>query len=58
MKLAAIRVQDGQLTSTQTNVEYGDDADQVRTFGLPDGRIVLVTGEDVRFFTLPRPFAP
>ncbi|MDX6232437.1 MAG: hypothetical protein QOH68_1421, partial [Nocardioidaceae bacterium] len=23
------------------------------TLGLPDGRVVLVTGEDVRFFTLP-----
>jgi hypothetical protein len=53
VKLAAVHVHDGRLSSTLTNVEYGDDATQVRTFGLPDGRIVLVTGEDVRFFTLP-----
>ncbi len=38
---------------SRTNVEYGDDAGQVRTLGLPDGRVVLVTGEDVRFFRLP-----
>ena len=53
VKLAAVRVHDGQLTSTLTNVEYGADAAQVRTLGLPDGRVVLVTGEDVRFFALP-----
>jgi beta propeller domain-containing protein len=53
VKLAAVQVRDGHLTSTTTNVEYGDDAAQVRTFGQPDGRVVLVTGEDVRFFTLP-----
>ena len=33
--------------------EYGDDAAQVRTLGLPDGSIVLVTGEDVRLFDFP-----
>lgn len=53
VKLATVRVHDGHLSSTLTNVEYGDDAAQVRTFGLPDGRVVLVTGEDVRFFNLP-----
>lgn len=53
VKVAALTVANGQLSSTLTNVEYGDDADQVRTLGLPDGRVVLVTGEDVRFFDLP-----
>ncbi|MEO6471610.1 MAG: hypothetical protein ABIR57_06955, partial [Aeromicrobium sp.] len=51
--LAAVTIRDGRLRSTLTRVEYGDDTAQVRTFGLPDGRIVLVTGEDVRFFRLP-----
>ena len=31
-------------------VEYGDEVDQVRLIPLPDGRVVLVTGDDVEFF--------
>ena len=53
VKIAAVKVSHGTLTTKLTNVEYGDDAAQVRTFGLPDGRVILVTGEDVRFFPLP-----
>ena len=53
VKIAALKVDNGHLSSTLTNVEYGDDAAQVRTLGLPDGRVILVTGEDVRFFDLP-----
>jgi uncharacterized secreted protein with C-terminal beta-propeller domain len=53
VQIAAVKVTHGKLSSTRTNVEYGDDAAQVRTFGLPDDRVVLVTGEDVRFFDLP-----
>ena len=53
VKIAALKEDNGHLSSTLTNVEYGDDAAQVRTLGLPDGRIILVTGEDVRFFDLP-----
>jgi hypothetical protein len=53
VSVAALKVTHGRLTSTLTNVEYGDDARQVRTLGLPDGRVALVTGEDVRFFDLP-----
>ena len=53
VKIAALKVDNGHLSSTLTNVEYGDDAAQVRTLGLPGGRVVLVTGEDVRFFDLP-----
>jgi len=52
VKIAAGKVSHGTLTTKLTNVEYGDDAAQVRTFGLPDGRVILVTGEDVRFFPL------
>ena len=31
-------------------VEYGDEVDDVRLVPLPDGRVVLVTGDDVSFF--------
>lgn len=52
-QVIALKVTHGRLSSTLTNVEYGDDARQVRTLGLPGGRVVLVTGEDVRFFEMP-----
>ena len=32
--------------------EYGNDVEQIRTVPLPDGRVVLVTGDDVEFFDL------
>lgn len=41
-----------QLSNRMVKVEYGDDIDQVRTIGLPDGKVALVTGEDVRYLTL------
>jgi len=43
---------DGRLHDRLVKVEYGDDVAQVRTLGMPDGRVVLVTGEDVRFLEL------
>jgi hypothetical protein len=49
VKLVILKVTHGRLSSTVRTVEYGTDATQVRTLGLPDGRVVLVTGEDVRF---------
>jgi len=52
VSIAAITVDGSRLRSRLARVEYGDDAGQVRTIGLPDGRIVLVTGEDVAFFDL------
>lgn len=42
----------GRLDNRMLRVEYGDDVAQVRTFGLPDGKVVLVTGERVRFLDL------
>ncbi|VXC16130.1 beta-propeller domain-containing protein [Aeromicrobium sp. 9AM] len=53
VKLVVLKVTHGRLSSKVRTVEYGDDAAQVRTLGLPDGRVVLVTGEDVRFLDLP-----
>ena len=53
VKVAALTIRDGTIRSKLTRVEYGDDAAVVRTLPLEDGRIALVTGEDVRFFNLP-----
>ena len=33
-------------------MEHGRDVAEVRLVPLPDGRVVLVTGEDVSFFDL------
>lgn len=53
VKVATLTIRSGQIRSKVTRVEYGDDAGLVRTLALADGRVALVTGEDVRFFTLP-----
>ena len=50
--LSVLRIVDGELRNRMVQVEYGDDIDQVRAVPLPDGRVVLVTGEDVEFFDL------
>jgi hypothetical protein len=50
--LSVLRIVDGELRNRMVQVEYGDDVDQVRAVPLPDGRVVLVTGEDVEFFDL------
>jgi hypothetical protein len=51
--LSVLRIADGRLHNRMVQVEYGADVDQVRTVPLPDGRVLLVTGEDVEFFALP-----
>jgi hypothetical protein len=54
--VSTLAVGGGELGNTMTQVEFGSDADEVRTVPLygagPDGgaRVVLVTGEDVEFF--------
>lgn len=53
VSLAVLTAKDGRLRSTLTEVEQGADSTQMRTLALPNDRIVLVTGEDVRFFDLP-----
>jgi hypothetical protein len=40
----------GQMANRMVDVEYGDEVDQVRLVPLPDGRVVLVTGDEVSFF--------
>jgi hypothetical protein len=53
--LSVLRIVDGELRNRMVQVEYGDDVDQVRAVPMPDGRVVLVTGEDVEFFDLTPP---
>ncbi len=48
--IAVMRLEGGEFETELVRAEYGDDVDQLRTVPLPDGRVVLVTGEDVRFF--------
>lgn len=51
--LLTITVRGDRLTSRRARVEYGGDAALVRTVQLSDGRVVLVTGEDVELIDLP-----
>ena len=50
--LSIQRLVDGELQNRMVEVEYGEDVYDVRTIQLPDGRIVLITGEDVEFLDL------
>lgn len=50
--LSIQHVQGNRLHNRMIEVEFGDDVARVRTLGLPDGRVVLVTGEKVRFLAL------
>ncbi len=48
--VSVLTVEGGSLSNRMVEVEYGTDVDSVRLVPLPDGRIVLTTGEDVSFF--------
>jgi hypothetical protein len=48
--VSVLTVDDGSLSNRMVEVEYGTDVDDVRLVPLPDGRVVLTTGEDVSFF--------
>ncbi len=50
--LSIQHLEGGRLHNRMVRVEYGDDIGQVRTIGMPDGRVVLVTGDDMRFLRL------
>ncbi|GGD21600.1 beta-propeller domain-containing protein [Nocardioides daphniae] len=47
--LSIIKPRGHRLTETRTEVEYGRDVDRVRMLPLPEGRVALVTGDDVTF---------
>ena len=48
--VSVLTVEGGELSNRMVEVEYGNDVDSVRLVPLPDGRVVLMTGEDVSFF--------
>jgi uncharacterized secreted protein with C-terminal beta-propeller domain len=50
--VSVLRVGDDTVSSELVEVEYGVDVDAVRLVPLPDGRVVLATGDDVSFFAL------
>ncbi|GAA3654633.1 hypothetical protein GCM10022237_13170 [Nocardioides ginsengisoli] len=50
--LSVLRLAGGRLHEHRMAVEYGDDVDLVRAVPMPDGRVVLVTGEKAQFFEL------
>jgi len=50
--VSVLTVDGGSLSNRMVEVEYGTDVDSVRLVPLPDGRVVLTTGEDVSFFAL------
>ncbi|MBM7518453.1 beta-propeller domain-containing protein [Nocardioides nitrophenolicus] len=50
--LSILRLAGGRLHERRIKVEYGADVDRIRTVPLPDGRVVLVTGEAAQFLEL------
>ncbi len=50
--VSVLEVDGGTLTERRLVVEHGSDVAEVRTVPLPDGRVVLVTGDDVSFLDL------
>jgi hypothetical protein len=48
--VSVLSVEGDALSNRMVEVEYGNDVDSVRLVPLPDGRVVLMTGEDVSFF--------
>ncbi|TWH01941.1 beta propeller domain-containing protein [Nocardioides sp. J9] len=50
--VSIIRLVDGELRQRLQQVEYGADVDLVRAVPLPDGRVVLATGEQAQFLEL------
>jgi hypothetical protein len=50
--VSVLQLGDGELSNRMVEVEYGDEVTAVRLVPLPDGRVVLVTGDDAEFFTV------
>lgn len=50
--VSTLQLGGGRMSNAMSRVEFGNDVDLVRTVPLADGRVALVTGEDVRFFDL------
>ena len=50
--VSVLTLGDGDLANRMVPVEYGAEVTDVRLVPLPDGRVVLVTGDDATFFDL------
>ena len=50
--VSVLQVDGDRLSNRMVEVEHGTDVTQVRTVPLPDGRVVLVTGDEVSFLRL------
>lgn len=50
--VSVLNLDGGTIENRMVEVEYGVEVDQVRTVPLPDGRVLLVTGETVSNFEL------
>jgi len=50
--VSVLSLDDGTMSNRMVEVEYGTDVALVRLVPLASGKVVLVTGEDVRFFDL------
>ena len=48
--VSVLTVSGGSLSHRMVEVEHGSDVDAVRLVPLPDGRVILVTGDEVDFF--------
>ena len=54
--VSVLALNDGQLSNRMIETDYGYGVDDIRTVELPDGRVVVVTDDDVRFLKLGRVF--
>ena len=50
--VSVLRLDRGQLDNRMVEVEYGEEVADVRLVPLPDGRVVLVTGDEVSSFAV------
>jgi hypothetical protein len=50
--VSVLSLDDGSMTNRMVEVEHGSDVAQVRLVPLSSGKVALVTGEDVSFFSL------
>jgi hypothetical protein len=48
--VSVLSLDDGTMTNRMVEAEYGDEIEDVRLVPLPDGRVVLSTGDDATFF--------
>jgi uncharacterized secreted protein with C-terminal beta-propeller domain len=50
--VSVLSLHDGRLSNRMVETDYGYGVDDIRTLQLPNGKVVLVTDDDVRFFTV------